>query len=49
MTLFKHPVTGLITITHDGIKEKYVFYTIENAIKKFKSKHGIKGKVERIY
>ena len=49
MTVYQHPFTGLITISHEGNKEKYLFHSTEEAVELFKSKYGIKNKCLIMY
>lgn len=49
MKLFKNPRTGLITIwTDHNMYEQYMFYSKREAMKMFKKKHGLRGKVTEV-
>jgi hypothetical protein len=48
MKLFKNPMTQSITIWQDNMKEQYQFYSKKEAIKKFKDKYKLRGKVTEV-
>lgn len=48
MRLFKNKYTGTITIWQDNMKEQYQFYSKRDAIKKFKDKYKLRGKVTEV-
>jgi hypothetical protein len=48
MKLFKNPRTGLITIWCDSMYEQYMFYSKREAMRLFKKKHGLRGKVTEV-
>ena len=48
MKLFKNPRTGLITIWCDSMYEQYMYYSKREAMRLFKKKHGLRGKVTEV-
>jgi hypothetical protein len=50
MKLFKHPVTGLITIWHQELlfSRQYLYYSKREAARLFKKEYGLRGKVVEV-